>query len=175
MEFFFVMQMFSRLPRFVNLDQPWWPSLSSATSSASPWPALPPRPPSSPSPLAASPPPPPFFQAPPFRGETHFVLAKVKITRLVHITVIVIVTYMSAIYWKTMSQGRWQNELYGKTEMVSRVRLCRYSWGHLVVPYTEELISRLFLVENSIWQLFWDRVDPWPAAGCFSRPLSLLY
>ena len=43
----------------------------------------------------------------------------------------------------------------------------RYSWGHLVVPYTEELISRLFLDENSIWRLFWDRVDPWPAAGCF--------
>ena len=52
----------------------------------------------------------------------------------------------------------------------------RYSWGHLVVPYTEELISRPFLDENSIWRLFWDRVDPWPAAGCFySRPLSLLY
>ena len=51
-----------------------------------------------------------------------------------------------------------------------------YSWGHLVVPYTEELISRPFLDENSIWRLFWDRVDPWPAAGCFfSRPLSLLY
>ena len=42
-----------------------------------------------------------------------------------------------------------------------------YSWGHLVVPYTEELISRPFLDENSIWRLFWDRVDPWPAAGCF--------
>ena len=51
-----------------------------------------------------------------------------------------------------------------------------YSWGHLVVPYTEELISRPFLDENSIWQLFWDRVDPWPATVClFSRPLSLLY
>ena len=25
-----------------------------------------------------------------------------------------------------------------------------YSWGHLVVPYTEELISRPFLDENSI-------------------------
>ena len=35
------------------------------------------------------------------------------------------------------------------------------------MPYTEELISRLFLVENSIWRLFWDRVDPWPAAGWF--------
>ena len=42
-----------------------------------------------------------------------------------------------------------------------------YSWGHLVVPYTEELISRPFLDENSIWRLFWDHVDPWPAAGCF--------
>ena len=42
-----------------------------------------------------------------------------------------------------------------------------YSWGHLVVPYTKELISRPFLDENSIWRLFWDRVDPWPAAGCF--------
>ena len=42
-----------------------------------------------------------------------------------------------------------------------------YSWGHLVVPYTEELISRPFLDEKSIWWLFWDRVDPWPAAGCF--------
>ena len=41
------------------------------------------------------------------------------------------------------------------------------SWGHLVVPYTEELISRPFLDENSIWRLIWDRVDPWPAAGCF--------
>ena len=29
-----------------------------------------------------------------------------------------------------------------------------YSWGHLVVPYTEELISRPFLDENSIRQLF---------------------
>ena len=25
-----------------------------------------------------------------------------------------------------------------------------YSWGHLVVPYTEELISRPFLDDNSI-------------------------
>ena len=51
-----------------------------------------------------------------------------------------------------------------------------YSCPNLVVSYTEELISRPFLDENSIWQLFWDRVDPWPAAGCFySRPLSLLY
>ena len=40
-----------------------------------------------------------------------------------------------------------------------------YSWGHLVVPNTEELISRPFLDENSIWQLFWDRVNPWPATG----------
>ena len=40
-----------------------------------------------------------------------------------------------------------------------------YSWGHLVVPNTEELISRPFLDENSIRQLFWDRVNPWPAAG----------
>ena len=47
---------------------------------------------------AASPPPPPFFQAPPFRGETCFVLAIVIITRLVHVTVNVIVNYMSAIY-----------------------------------------------------------------------------
>ena len=28
--------------------------------------------------------------------------------------------------------------------------LWTYSWGHLVVPYTEELISRQFLDENSI-------------------------
>ena len=42
-----------------------------------------------------------------------------------------------------------------------------FSWGHLVVPYTEVLISRPFLDENSIWQLFWDRVDPWPANGWF--------
>ena len=41
----------------------------------------------------------------------------------------------------------------------------RYSWGHLVVPNTEELISRPFLDENSIRQLFWDRVNPWPATG----------
>ena len=40
-----------------------------------------------------------------------------------------------------------------------------YSWGHLVVPNTEELISRLFLDENSIRQLFWKRVNPWPATG----------
>ena len=40
-----------------------------------------------------------------------------------------------------------------------------YSWGHLVVPNTEELISRPFLDENSIRQLFWDRVNPWPATG----------
>ena len=44
------------------------------------------------------------------------------------------------------------------------------SWRHLVVPYTEELISRLFLGENSIWQLFWDHVDPWPATVCFFPP-----
>ena len=51
-----------------------------------------------------------------------------------------------------------------------------YSLVRLVRPNTEELISRPFLDENSIWRLFWDRVDPWPAAGCFySRPLSLLY
>ena len=28
--------------------------------------------------------------------------------------------------------------------------LYKYSWGHLVVPYTEELIFRPFLDENSI-------------------------
>ena len=40
-----------------------------------------------------------------------------------------------------------------------------YSWPPLVVPISEELISRPFLDENSIRQLFWDRVNPWPAAG----------
>ena len=40
-----------------------------------------------------------------------------------------------------------------------------YSCPSLVCPNTEELISRPFLDENSIRQLFWDRVNPWPAAG----------
>ena len=67
--------------------------------------------------------------------------------------------------------------------MVRFCWLCRwwgwqwhYSWGHLVVPYTEELISRPFLDENSIRQLFWDHLNPWPATGgFFPRPLSLLF
>ena len=33
------------------------------------------------------------------------------------------------------------------------------------MPYTKELISRPFLDKNSIRQLFWDRVNPWPATG----------
>ena len=41
----------------------------------------------------------------------------------------------------------------------------KYSLVRLVRPNTEELISRLFLDENSIRQLFWDRVNPWPATG----------
>ena len=50
-----------------------------------------------------------------------------------------------------------------------------YSWSHLVVTYTEELISRSFQDENQIWQLFWVRVDPWSAARwSFFHPLSLL-
>ena len=45
------------------------------------------------------------------------------------------------------------------------------SWSHLVKPNTEELISRPLLDENSIWQLFWDYLDPWPATGGFSPAL----
>ena len=73
--------------------------------------------------------------------------------------------------------GRRRSSAPPSKELTSRSPVAiPYSWGHLVVPYTEELISRPFLDENSIWRLFWDRVDPWPAAGCFySRPLSLLY
>ena len=56
---------------------------------------------------------------------------------------------------------------YVITRTMKNAKQITYSWGHLVVPYTEELISRPFLDENSIWRLFWDRVDPWPAAGCF--------
>ena len=40
-----------------------------------------------------------------------------------------------------------------------------YSLVRLVWQNTEELISRPFLDENSIRQLFWDRVNPWPATG----------
>ena len=54
--------------------------------------------------------------------------------------------------------------------------MLRYSWGHLVVPYTEELISLPFLDENSIQQLFWDHLNTWPATGgFFLRPLSPLF
>ena len=63
-------------------------------------------------------------------------------------------TSLGASHWVLVDQ--WSTEV-----------LFWYSWGHLVVPYTEELISRPFLDENLIWRLFWDRVDPWPAAGCF--------
>ena len=35
----------------------------------------------------------------------------------------------------------------------------------IVLPKMEELISQPFLDENSIWKLFWDRVDLWNGVG----------
>ena len=46
-------------------------------------------------------------------------------------------------------QAKLQPSLFG-VEVIDN----SYSWGHLVVPNTEELISRPFLDENSIRQLF---------------------
>ena len=53
-----------------------------------------------------------------------------------------------------------QSFSYPITLIISRVK-----------PNTDKLIFRPFLDENSIWQLFWDYLDPWPATGGFPPAL----
>ena len=51
-----------------------------------------------------------------------------------------------------------------------------YSWPSLVVPYSEELFSRLFLDENQFWWVLQNRMSTENAVGCLfclSRSLCL--
>ena len=53
-----------------------------------------------------------------------------------------------------------------------------YSWPSLVVPYSEELFSRLFLDENQFWWVLQNRMSTENAVGCLfclSRSLCLQF
>ena len=50
-----------------------------------------------------------------------------------------------------------------------------YSWVGLVLPYTEELISRPFVGENRFRLVFQDRMGPKNAIGCVIVSAHLLF
>ena len=65
---------------------------------------------------------------------------------------------------------------HGSTDPIVHTSSESYSWPSLVVPYSEELFSRLFLDENQFWWVLQNRMDTEDAMGCFLfRSHSLLF